>query len=352
MAGRARVAAAADGSARAAAAPRAAAERARACGRATSSRTPRAATLDRARRSRARRRSRAGRRRAGAGRAGTAPPWRLGVDLVAQPAQRRPQQQAAELARAALDVAALADRAQQRVRRSPSITFSATLPVKPSVDDHVGRARADREALDVADEARAPPRRSASAAWAATTSSVPLRRAPRRWRAAPRAGAATPITTSMNAAPMCANWTRCSGRTSTLAPASSSRNGRAGHGHERRRAPGRWTPRRALDAEQRRRRAPRRWSRRRRARRRGRRRRPATACTIEASGVERTARAGSAALAIETGASTTSTPGAGAELARRGRRAARATPRSAASAAPRATSAGPRSAPLASTRDP
>ena len=34
----------------------------------------------------------------------------------------------------------------------------------------------------------------------------------------------------MNAAPMCANWTRCSGRTSTLAPASSSRNGLPGTG--------------------------------------------------------------------------------------------------------------------------
>ena len=44
----------------------------------------------------------------------------------------------------------------------------------------------------------------------------------------------------------------------------------------------------------------------------------ATACTIEESGLRRTARAGSAALAIETGASTISTPSAAApDLGRR-----------------------------------
>ena len=44
----------------------------------------------------------------------------------------------------------------------------------------------------------------------------------------------------------------------------------------------------------------------------------ATACTIEDSGVRRTARAGSGSLAIETGASTTETSsGTGADLGRR-----------------------------------
>ena len=64
----------------------------------------------------------------------------------------------------------------------------------------------------------------------------------------------------------------------------------------------------------------------------------------------RTARAGSAALAIETGASTTSTPGRGLDLRRGAEDAAPARRRAtAASAAPRATSRGPASAPLASS---
>jgi len=58
-------------------------------------------------------------------------------------------------------------------------------------------------------------------------------------------GRRTPITTSMKAAPMCANWTRCSGRTATLAPASSSRNGAPGTGTTIASA-GRCTPRARL----------------------------------------------------------------------------------------------------------
>ena len=49
---------------------------------------------------------------------------------------------------------------------------------------------------------------------------------------------------------MCANWTRCSGRTSTLAPASSSRNGAFGTGTTIASA-GRCTPRARLKREQR-----------------------------------------------------------------------------------------------------
>ena len=65
-----------------------------------------------------------------------------------------------------------------------------------------------------------------------------------------------------------------------------------------------------------------------------------TACTIEASGVARTARAGSPAFAIETGASTTSSPGAGSISAAGPKTSTRTPLREAASAPPRATSRG------------
>ncbi len=77
------------------------------------------------------------------------------------------------------------------------------------------------------------------------------------------------------------------------------------------------------------------------------------ACTIEASGVARAARAGSPLLAIETGASISSTPSgssAGAiPSSETGPNSNTRAPCSAASTAPAATSAGPRSAPFAST---
>src|SRR6478672_2595730 len=73
------------------------------------------------------------------------------------------------------------------------------------------------------------------------------------------------------------------------------------------------------------------------------------AWTIDAVGFARTARTGSALLAIDSGASTISTPsGAGPSSAAGPNRITR-DPRAAASAAPAATSAGPRSAPLQST---
>jgi hypothetical protein len=185
-----------------------------------------------------------------------------------------------------------------------------------------------------------------SAALAAWTSSVPLVASVPFESSATR-GRSSPITASMNAAPMCANWTRCSGRTSTFAPQSSSRNGRPGTGTSTASA-GRCTPRARFT-----------WN------------SPAasaapveppetsasarpsatarTAWTIEDSGVERTARAGSAAFAIETGASTTATPGAGSISAAGPNTSTRSPQHSAASAAPRATSTGPASAPLASS---
>src|SRR4051812_40567851 len=73
------------------------------------------------------------------------------------------------------------------------------------------------------------------------------------------------------------------------------------------------------------------------------------ACTIEASGVWRTALTGSGALAIDTGASTTSMPSATAPISAAEPKRTGVTPRWTAMAAPAATSAGPRSAPLAST---
>ena len=146
---------------------------------------------------------------------------------------------------------------------------------------------------------------------------------------------------------MCANWTRCSGRTSTLAPASSSRNGAPGTGTSTASA-GRWIPRprlilnseaaSAVPVEPPATSASARPS-----------ATAATAWTIEASGLARTARAGSSALAIETGASISSTPSATGPICAAGPKSSTRVPRSAARAAPRATSAGPRSAPFAST---
>ena len=71
--------------------------------------------------------------------------------------------------------------------------------------------------------------------------------------------------------------------------------------------------------------------------------------TIEASGFARLARTGSGALAMETGASTTSIPSATSPNCSAGPKSTTRIPCCAASAAPAATSAGPRSAPLAST---
>src|SRR5437868_13201064 len=73
------------------------------------------------------------------------------------------------------------------------------------------------------------------------------------------------------------------------------------------------------------------------------------AWTIDASGVARTALAGSRLFAIETGASTTCTPGGSSPSSAAGPNRITRAPSRAAIAAPAATSAGPRSAPLQST---
>ena len=181
----------------------------------------------------------------------------------------------------------------------PSITFSATLPVKPSV------TITSASPVPIAKPSTLPTKFSRdsvseSTAWAATRSSGPFEGSSPLLSSATR-GRETPIAVSMNAAPMCANCTRCSGRTSTLAPASSSRNGEPGTGTSTASA-GRWIPRprlmrnseaaSAVPVEPPETSASARPS-----------ATAATAATIEASGLARTARAGSSALAIETGAS-------------------------------------------------
>ena len=160
---------------------------------------------------------------------------------------------------------------------------------------------------------------------------------------------------------MNANCTRCSSRACALAPTSSSVTGCPGTGSGSASA-GRWMPRARLMLKS-----------------------PAAsaapvppahtsacarpsataraACTIEASGFARAARAGSGLLAIDSGASTSSTPAtevaisaggvsssaSAAPSSARGPNSSTRAPCCAASAAPAATSAGPRSAPLAST---
>jgi hypothetical protein len=253
----------------------------------------------------------------------------LGIQLVAQPPQGRAQEQAARTAPSSTD-------------EVPSITFSAMLPAKPSAT--ITSATAE----PIAKPSTLPTKLgwSRSTAWAATTSPGPLVASSPLDSSATR-GRSTPMTTSMNAAPMCANCTRCSGRTSTFAPASSSRNGEPGTGTSTASA-GRWTPRARLKEKSEAASAvpvePPETSAS---------ARPAatasTACTIDACGLPRTARAGSAALAIESGASTISTPSAAGPSSAAGPNSSTRVPAAAARAAPRATSAGPRSAPFAST---
>ena len=143
------------------------------------------------------------------------------------------------------------------------------------------------------------------------------------------------------------NWTRCSARTSVLAPTSTIVTGCPGTGTGMASA-GRWMPEARLMLNS-------------AAASAGPVEPPLTkasaspaatarvARTIDASGFARLARTGSGALAMETGASTTSIPSATSPNCSAGPKSTTRTPCWAASAAPAATSAGPRSAPLAST---
>ena len=99
----------------------------------------------------------------------------------------------------------------------PSISFRATLPVKPSVTTTsatpLGRSR---PSTLPANSIPAEPERIS---WAATTSSRPLP-ASSPTESRPTRGRSTPSTAALKAAPRKANWTRCWARTSTLAPTS------------------------------------------------------------------------------------------------------------------------------------
>ena len=73
-------------------------------------------------------------------------------------AQRRAQQQRRRASRAASDIAALADRAEHRLRDALD-QLQRHVAGEAVGDDHVGGARVEVGALDVADEAAAPRRR-------------------------------------------------------------------------------------------------------------------------------------------------------------------------------------------------
>ena len=95
----------------------------------------------------------------------------LGVELVAQPAQRGLQQQPAELG-APARTSPRPRTAPSSAAEEPSMTFSATLPVKPSA------TITSAAPVPIAKPSTLPtkfrPVEPASASWAATTISVPL----------------------------------------------------------------------------------------------------------------------------------------------------------------------------------
>ncbi len=123
------------------------------------------------------------------------------------------------------------------------MSLSATFPVKPSVT--TTSAAPCRicvpSTLPAKSMSEEPFARSASATCASRTSGVP-RVSSSPLESSPTRGRSMPCTTRANAAPMNANWTRCSGRTSALAPTSSSVTGSPGHrereGEGRREMPG------------------------------------------------------------------------------------------------------------------
>src|SRR4051812_15836227 len=245
------------------------------------------------------------------------------------------------------------DSATRRMLRSiasetPSMSLSTMLPVKPSVTITSARPVGISLPSTLPAYSYVPPSaiRSRMAAWVSTTSGVPFVASSPIDRS-PIRGRSTPSSVSASAPPMKPNWTRCSGRTSVFAPTSTMITGCSGTGTGIASA-GRWMPRarRMLKSA---------------AASAGPVEPPETnasaspsataraARTIEDSGAARTATTGSAAFAIDTGASTISTPSGASPISSAGPNRRTRTPPAAASAAPAATSAGPRSAPLAST---
>ena len=120
-----------------------------------------------------------------------------------------------------------ADLAADAPSSVPSITFSATLPVKPSATTTSTPAVGMSKPSTLPAKLSAPA--SAMRSCAVSTSGVPLPDSSPT-DSSPTAAARSPRTASMKPAPMYANWTRCSGRTSTFAPASSSSTGPPGIG--------------------------------------------------------------------------------------------------------------------------
>ena len=131
-------------------------------------------------------------------------------------------------------------------RAVPSISFSATLPVKPSVTTTSAAAGGQVAALDVAGEVD--PRRLGEQARGPRPPPRGPCPPPRRPRAGRPRGRSTPSTASLKAAPRKANWTRCWARTSTLAPTSRKSTGLPGTGSWTASA-GRCTPLQAAQAE-------------------------------------------------------------------------------------------------------
>ena len=122
----------------------------------------------------------------------------------------------------------------------PSSSFSATLPVKPSqtTTSAAPRSRSRLSALPREVEVVG----SRPAARAPRASAGCPSRPPRRSRAAAPRAARRRGSPRRRRAPMCANWSRCSGRASAFAPASSSTDGPVARRDRRPRSPAAATP--------------------------------------------------------------------------------------------------------------
>ena len=157
----------------------------------------------------------------------------LGVDLVAEAAAAPRAAARRRASRAREDIAA-SRTAPSIVCETPSISFSAMLPVKPSVTITSARAGRRRRRPRRCRRTRTPrcPRSRARASSACA--STHQRAAARRLLAVgqqPDARARAPrARVRASAAPMNANCTRCSRRASAFAPTSSSVTGRWGTG--------------------------------------------------------------------------------------------------------------------------
>ena len=139
------------------------------------------------------------------------------VDALAEPPERAPRQQVADLARKR----ALQLLAEQRPRPSRPALRSLQHDVagEAVADDHVGVAAVDLARLDVADEVQ---RRGLEQLVRLARQLVALASLPRRSTAARPAAARRRARPARRPRPSRANCSRCCGRHSTLAPASSS----------------------------------------------------------------------------------------------------------------------------------